>query len=395
MTQKAPKAQLTFTYAQQSSQIDYSPSGNELSLLALDSIPGIGFATVRTLFEAYKWDLSQVWTASNEELHRHLKTARTPHPQQVIRRILSDQKNLLATAKQQYLFLKIRRQISILIRGSELYPKKLEDLPYPPAWLFVEGNVKLLNDPMIVAVVGTRTPTEQGLEAARRLSVSLVRNGCLILSGLAEGIDETGHRTSVDYGAPTIAVLGHGIDVTFPAATAGLRREMITLGGAVVSEYLPRDTYSSERFVQRNRIQAALSQAVAVVEGRTKSGTAHTVRFARKLNRILFGARLGELRSIPNQELLDELEKAGDSVFDLDRPQGREGVRKFLENLFTLELCAQRQGDPRLFRGLLSEIHRLARDYDASEDDFEWLINQIRISRSSEENIHADKGSNC
>lgn len=361
---------------------------NARSLLALADISGIGFVTIRRLFDAYAGQLMQVWDAPEDELVGHLHATRIPQPAQVVRYLKDHAERLLRTGRERYYFLTRRRRTAIVFRGMEGYPTPLLDLPTPPAWLFVEGDPGLLLDPAIVAVVGTRQPSPEGMDAAKRVSVDLVRSGCVILSGLAEGIDEIGHRTAVDYGAPTIAVLGHGIDVVFPASTADLRRHLVDQGGAVVSEYLPGDSYQRERFVQRNRIQAALSHLVAVVEGKSKSGTAHTVRFARQLQRPLFGVRLGAPARTPQQELLAELVQSGQPVFDLTQPPGREQLRAFLNEHLPLNL-PHPTGEPHLFRGLLQEIQRLAEDYDATDEDYGWLLNAIATLRSHEVKKHA------
>lgn len=366
----------------------FSPE-NEISLLALAQIKGVGFTTVRTIFDTYHGNLSQVWGANSEDLRILLQRARTPEQSHVISQIQTRSKMLLETAREQIQFLKMRRKTSIIFRGTDVYPESLYHLPDPPAWLFVEGNTDILYDPAIVAVIGTRDPTERGIQAAKRISLFLVGSDCIILSGLAEGVDAVGHQTAVDYGVPTIAVLGHGVDVVFPASTSGLRRQIVELGGAIVSEYLPRDTYSSERFVRRNRIQAALSGMVCVVEGRLKGGTAHTVRFARQLNREVFGARIGPPERIPQQELLEELTSKGAPVFDLEQPRDCEVLQTYLEQHLHLQARKHPQRTPRIFRNVLNEIKRLARDYDVTQDDFDWLINQIHQSTMQEANDDA------
>lgn len=355
---------------------EVSSEENKLSLLALDEIPSVGFATVRSLYDAFNGNITQVWDADKDNLITQLQRARIPQPNLVVERIQAHSKQSLDIAKERLLLLK-RRKISIIFRGTKLYPKSLLSLKSPPAWLFVEGNVEVLSDQSIVAVVGTREPTKKGVEAAKWLSTLLVTRGCVILSGLAEGIDEAGHRAAVDYGAPTIAVLGHGIDVVFPAATSDLRRQLIEFGGAVISEYLPRDHYSSERFVQRNRLQASLAKLVAVVEGKAKSGTAHTVRFSRELQRPLFGVRIGPPMAIPQQELLGDLQKHNEPVFTLDHYQEREQLSKYLSIQLPIQLREQRIGTYRLFSRLLKEVDRLAHDYPVKDSDFEWLVSQI------------------
>lgn len=361
---------------------------NKISLLALNEVPGVGFATIRGLFNAFNGDLAQVWDADDEALYKYLHTASNPQPIQVIHQIKQRSKEIYAKAKERYSFLK-RRKIEIVFRGTESYPQRLYNLKSPPLWLFVEGNLEILHDAAIVAVIGTRDPTKEGLNAAKRLSVLLVTRGCIILSGLAEGIDEVGHRTAVDYGTPTIAVLGHGIDVVFPAATVDLRHQIVERDGAVISEYLPQEMYNRERFVQRNRIQAALAKAVVVVEGKVKSGTAHTVRFARELHRPVLGVRIGPPLPIPQQELLHELMKEKHPVYDLDDQRDRNQLNKYLRLHLSLEQ-KERAETAQLFRGLLKEFERLAQDYDARESDIDWLIGQIGAYRDNVERTDKD-----
>ena len=358
---------------------------NEQSLLALSRLPGVGFGTVRHLFHALGGDLFRVWSLPLEDVCEHLKAARTPQPQAVAQQIRDrDQaRTLLAEARDEYEN-RLRDRVSLIFQGTPQYPHALNNLPSPPAWLFVQGNPQALQDPSIVAVVGTREPTEAGLECARRLTVLLVREGCAILSGLAEGIDVVGHRTALHWGAPTIAVLGHGIDVVFPASTAGVRRQIVERGGAVVSEYLPNDNYARDRFVARNRIQAALSKVVVVVEGQSKSGTAHTVRFALQLTRRLMGARLGPPSGSPQQELLQDLAAAEHPVFDLDRQADRDALRRFLRASLPPERRKRKSASPFLFRGVLDEMRQQADWYGATKADFDFFIAEVRkIQRTS------------
>ncbi|MEW6737143.1 MAG: DNA-processing protein DprA [Acidobacteriota bacterium] len=352
---------------------------NKICLLAFANVEGLGFATITKLFDIYRGDLYQAWRADFVELLFHLKQTKVPNPQNIIDYISINADALMQKAREHYGYLK-NRNISILFRGNNDYPRSLEALPTAPAWIFVEGDISLLVDPGIVAVVGTRYPTRNGLEAAKKLSTFLVKNGYIILSGLAEGIDAVGHQASVDHGAKTIAVLGHGIDVVFPAGTSGLRRKIVETGGAIVSEYLPRDSYNRERFVKRNRIQAALSKAVAIVEGKSKSGTAHTVRFARQLRRSLFGVRLLGAENIPEQELLNELINNNEPVFDLNSPTVYDQLGEFLGNITGIRIDTKKE-TPRLFSGLIEEIRRIDKDNNATDEDLAWLVQQIEKYR--------------
>lgn len=371
--------------------LDPPDPDDEVSLIALSQVQGVGFSTVRALFNAFEGHLSAVWQANPTRLHDVLYRARTPRAKEVAQLILERTAADLSHAQEHLRFLKTRRQVSIVFRTSDAYPRSLRDLRDPPSWLFVQGEPHVLHDPSVIAVVGTRTPTDSGLEAARRLSIVLCRHRYIVLSGLAEGIDAVGHQVAVDYAVPTIAVLGHGIDVVFPAATSALRQRIVAQGGAVISEYLPGDMYTKERFVQRNRLQAALSRVVAVVEGQTRSGTAHTVRFARQLHRDVFGVRLGELQPSEAQHtLLVEIGASGAPIFDMAT---REGTKELVTYLLDKQLPGSHKGmlaSRAVFRSVLLDVRRVAESYGASQEDFAWLIEQLRKLARTEGQENAD-----
>ena len=128
-----------------------------------------------------------------------------------------------------------------------------------------------------MGIVGSRKPTDYGLQAAADIGEALARSGALIVSGLADGLDSAGHRAAVKNGCPTIGILGVPIDRTYPAANVALRHT-IEQNGCILSEYAPGEsTPGPVGFLQRNRLIAALSSALLVVEAREKSGTMSTV----------------------------------------------------------------------------------------------------------------------
>ncbi|WP_110513754.1 DNA-processing protein DprA [Herpetosiphon llansteffanensis] len=357
--------------------IEKDSKRNAVYLIALSNLDGVGFSTIKTLFDSYEGDFSNIWNNSKDEVYKYLQSSKIPNSFIVSNSIYSLSKEDLKVAENQYEILKYNRSINIVFKNSAEYPQSLYDLPHPPTWLFIQGDSRIVHDPAIIGVVGTRTPTPMGLDSAQRLSVDLARGGFYILSGLAEGIDAMGHQVAVDFDIPTIAVLGHGLDIIFPASTSILRQEIIERGGAVISEYLLKDTYARERFVQRNRIQVALSRAVAVIEGKQKSGTAHTVRFAKQVKRPLFGACIGDILQIPQHELLIDLIRQSYPVFDIGNQDNRNNLRTFLSNLVPKDQRKYSHGKPHLFKGLIKEVIRLSENYDANHNDFSWLIDQI------------------
>ena len=139
-----------------------------------------------------------------------------------------------------------------------------------------------------MGIVGSRKPTEYGLNAAADIGGELAKNGAIIVSGLADGLDSAGHRAAVKNDCPTIAVMGVPIDRTYPAANAALRQK-IEQKGCVISEYPPYSEYIGPTcFLQRNRLIAALSTAVLVVEAREKSGTMSTVAHAERYGKPVY-----------------------------------------------------------------------------------------------------------
>ena len=180
------------------------------------------------------------------------------------------------------------RNIRILPYDDPDYPLAFSRIPDMPLVLYCTGDPLWLNEPGAVGMVGSRRPTEYGLQAAADLGSGLAKNGAIIVSGLADGLDSAGHRAAVKNDCPTVAVMGVPIDRTYPAANAALRQQ-IERKGCVISEYPPYSEYIGPTcFLQRNRLIAALSSAVLVVEAREKSGTMSTVAHAERYGKPVY-----------------------------------------------------------------------------------------------------------
>ena len=180
------------------------------------------------------------------------------------------------------------RNIRILPYDDPDYPLAFSRIPDMPLVLYCTGDPRWLNEPGAVGIVGSRKPTEYGLNAAADIGGELAKNGAIIVSGLADGLDSAGHRAEVKNDCPTIAVMGVPIDRTYPAANAALRQK-IEQKGCVISEYPPYSDYDGPTcFLQRNRLIAALSTAVLVVEAREKSGTMSTVAHAERYGKPVY-----------------------------------------------------------------------------------------------------------
>ena len=179
-------------------------------------------------------------------------------------------------------------------RGSTGYPSALEELPDPPASLHLrspadsERLVVLLQSPA-VAIVGSRRASEAGAAFAHRVARGLARAGVAVVSGLARGIDGAAHAGALEAGGRTVAVLGCGIDVDYPRSNAALAARIAT-AGAVISEYGPGVSPAPWRFPARNRIVAALADAIVVIEASRTSGALITAGFGLELGREVLAA---------------------------------------------------------------------------------------------------------
>ena len=171
---------------------------------------------------------------------------------------------------------------------DEDYPDKLRNITPPPYILYVRGDISGLDEVLTIAVIGTRKGyTPYGKMATTRLSSELARNGAVVVSGLARGLDSAAAEGALRAGGRTIAVTGSGLDVIYPPENKDLTEE-IAKRGAVITEYPPGAQALAEHFPARNRIIAGLSNGVLVTEARKKSGTLITAQRAMEYGRDLF-----------------------------------------------------------------------------------------------------------
>ena len=184
------------------------------------------------------------------------------------------------------------RGIRLVLRGSPDYPDRLAFIPDPPPVLWTQGTVD--SCAFAVAIVGSRTATPHGLVVAFRLGEGLARAGLLVVSGLARGVDAAAHRGALRGGGRTIAVLGCGVDVTYPPEHARLALE-IAASGALISEFAPGIPPRGWHFPRRNRIISGVSIGVVIVEASDHSGSLITARCALEQGRSVMAVPGGVL----------------------------------------------------------------------------------------------------
>jgi DNA processing protein len=201
------------------------------------------------------------------------------------------------------------------------YDDRLHDLPDPPACLFLRGR-SLGDLPERVAIVGSRKCSDLGRDVAQDLGRALVASGLAVASGAAHGIDAAAHRGALQAGGRTVAVLGSGIDIAYPASSRELL-ERIAESGTIVSEYPPATRAGPQHFPARNRIVVALARALVVVEGEAQSGSRISVDHALDLGREVFavpGPITSPLAETPLEMIRDGatlIRGAGDLLDDL------------------------------------------------------------------------------
>ena len=174
----------------------------------------------------------------------------------------------------------------ILLDTESHYPSQL--LPYSdrPPILFGQGNPQSLLQPQ-VAIVGSRKPSPHGKQVAYDFAYYLAEKGFYICSGLAEGIDAAAHQGGLKY-QRTIAVMGTGLDLTYPSQHQTLRKQILENNGCIISEFLPHTPPLQHNFPRRNRIVSALSLGVVVAEAALKSGSLGTAKSAAEQGKTIF-----------------------------------------------------------------------------------------------------------
>ncbi|MEA3335896.1 MAG: DNA-processing protein DprA [Chloroflexota bacterium] len=245
--------------------------------IGFNRVMGIGAVRLKALLDHFDDDVEAAWFAGATDL---LEAG-------LDRRSVS---NLLLARQQMDLQAQIdqlkQSGVTALTWQCEEYPINLRNIEQPPPVLYIKGEL-IPEDDWAVAVVGTRRASVYGKEVARRLASDLVRNGITVVSGLATGIDSMAHRAAVDVGGRTLAVLGSGVDVIYPANNRQLATA-IQEQGALISEF-PLGTHPERRnFPPRNRIISGLSLGTVVVEAGVRSGALITVKSALDQGRDVF-----------------------------------------------------------------------------------------------------------
>jgi len=296
--------------------------------MALTRIPGIGPAYTRKLIARFG-DAVAVFQAKKEQLLA-MEGIREGPADAILG--FAGHKALQAE-----LVLLEKKGVRPLFFTDAGYPDRLRKVPDSPPLLFYKGNADL-NARRILAVVGTRNPSDYGRQATAQLIRQLAQPGLLVISGLAAGIDTAAHKAALNQQLPTVGILGHGFGYLYPPENESLANAMLRQGGLLTS--FPFDAGPEKyHFPDRNKLVAALCDAVLVVETARKGGSLSTVNEARKYHRRVFAVpgRIMDTRSAGCNWLIRqgmaEMLTSGDQLpaaMGWDWPAGGTGVQASL-----------------------------------------------------------------
>ena len=245
--------------------------------LALSLTAGLGTTKARRLVEHFG-NVQEVFRASLTELE-------ATGIQTISAQSLGTGRSL--ELAQEELARAVAAGVSLLVPDDPAYPAQLKQIYDPPLVLYVRGNAAAVSLPGI-ALVGTRHPTPYGMAMAERLACDLAARGLVIFSGLARGVDTAGHRGAIAAKGKTVGVFGTGIDIIYPKENTRLAEQILSCGGALLSEFPLASFAAPQNFPIRNRIISGLSIGVLVVEAAEYSGTRITARCALEQNRDVF-----------------------------------------------------------------------------------------------------------
>lgn len=249
--------------------------------IALTLVPNIGDATAKNLI-AFFGTAEKAFSQSKQKLTQIPGIA-----EKTASLLFSNlaNKEVLLRAEKELRFIE-ENKIDVLFIDDDNYPNRLRYCSDAPVLLYYKGNANLNTD-KIISIVGTRTPTDYGMQVTEKLIEDLSESGALIVSGLAYGIDVQSHQAALKNKLDTVGVVAHGHDRMYPAVHANIARKMEKQGG-ILTEFISETNPDRENFPKRNRIVAGMCDALVVIETRIKGGSLITAEIANSYNKDVF-----------------------------------------------------------------------------------------------------------
>lgn len=298
----------------------------KLYWLGFSLFPGVGAKKFSFLLEQFQ-SAKNAWEADAHSLQEVLGEALT-------QKLLAFRTRISLEKEVERL---INKKISFITLRDSTYPTLLKKISLPPFLLYAKGNISLLHHPKPIAVVGTRKITSYGQEVTQMITRDLVAADCVIVSGLAFGVDAVAHATTLEHKGQTIAVLGSGVDYCTPASNQPLYNAILQHDGLIVSAVPPGTKPNKGSFPARNALIAGLSLGTIVTQGSADSGALITANYAKKFERPVFAVP-GPITSAVSQGIhlllkngavpIASAQEILDTLVILDTPK-KKGTKSF------------------------------------------------------------------
>lgn len=335
--------------------------------LGFSVFPGVGPRKFQALLEHFG-TAKNAWSASKEDLI-------SSGLGKILTNKFDQFRNEFSIAE--YAKKLVEKDVQFVISSDKGYPKLLKQIKNPPFVLYVRGDINVLGGPAApsIAVVGTRKITQYGREVTEMFTGELVLAGFTIVSGLAMGVDAVAHKTTIESGGKTIAVLGCGVDCCSPEENLGLYNSILR-SGCVISELPLGHTPTKGSFPSRNRIIAGLSLGVVVTEGAADSGALITADYAFKNNRKVFAVP-GPITSGLSKGPYKLIEKGAKLVTSAD--DILEELKAQNANLKTTAQSSKRKE----IRGETNDEQKILEILENESLNFDEIVKRAKLSSSA------------
>ncbi len=264
------------------------------------------------------------------------------------------------------------KKIQALSYHSAEYPRRLLACTDGPPLLFFKGT-EVLNHNRVVAIVGTRKPTEYGKKTTTQLVEKLAQYGSLIISGLAYGIDIKAHRAALECGLPTVGVMAHGFDRLYPSAHKSTAGKMLENGG-LMTDFFSTSDFLPQNFIRRNRIVAGMADVTIVVESGISGGSMITADCANSYNRDVY--------AVPGK-IDSKLSEGCNFLIKTNQAALLDSVDELAESLGWTDSAVKPRKQRELFIQLSPEESRIVEVLKSKDSTpFEELVSKSEISQS-------------
>lgn len=306
--------------------------------IALTLLPGVGDTTAKKLV-AYCGGVEAIF----KQKKQHLMAIPDIGPKTA--ELIASQ-DVLPRAEEELAFIEKNEILPIFYLEAN-YPKRMRECEDGPVLLYTKGNTNF-NNPRVLSIVGTRKITDYGTKITERIVEALAPTGCLIVSGLAYGVDITAHKAAIQHGLQTIGIVAHGLDILYPSVHRKYAKKMLDNGG-IATDFMSGAQPDKMFFPRRNRIIAGLADATLVIEAAEKSGTLITAELAIGYNRDVMAVpgKVDDEFSIGCNKLIQQnkaaLVTSGEDIINILNWQPEEGTKKVIQPKLFVDLTAEEQ----------------------------------------------------